>query len=128
MVLWLLTKRFGISPWLLEQESKAHISLETGFALPNMNEINTKNMKCTWPTQAPTQGDPTRPIFHWLALGAPGFAVAAPVSRWVHRGLRWVRRGFGYQHVYVSPVRNGRVGDQTQCDGPTRVFSHLSGI
>ena len=33
------------------------------------NEINTKNMKCTCPTQRPNARDPTQPIFHWLALG-----------------------------------------------------------
>ena len=32
-------------------------------------EINTKNMKCTWPTQDFCVGDPTQPIFHWLVLG-----------------------------------------------------------
>ena len=29
------------------------------------NEINTKNMKCTCPTQRPNARDPTPPIFHW---------------------------------------------------------------
>ena len=37
--------------------------------LPNANEINTKNMKFTCPTQRPKARDPTQPIFHWLAFG-----------------------------------------------------------
>ena len=37
--------------------------------LPNANEIDTNNMKCTCPTPAPRVGDPTPPIFHLLALG-----------------------------------------------------------
>ena len=37
--------------------------------LPNANEIDTKNMKCTWPMQDPMPGDPKQTIFHWLALG-----------------------------------------------------------
>ena len=36
---------------------------------PNANEIYTKNMKCTWPTQKFCVWYPTQPIFHWLALG-----------------------------------------------------------
>ena len=32
-------------------------------------EIDTNNMKCTFPTRAPTRGDPTLPIFNQLALG-----------------------------------------------------------
>ena len=52
--------------------------------LPNANEIDTKNMKCTWPMRAPMQGDPTRPIFHVLALGL----------RWVREASHWVREAF----------------------------------
>ena len=37
--------------------------------VPDANEMNTKNMKCTCPTQRPNARDPTQPIFHWLALG-----------------------------------------------------------
>ena len=32
--------------------------------LQNADEINTKNMKCTCPTPAPTPEGPTPPIFH----------------------------------------------------------------
>ena len=33
--------------------------------LPNVNEIDTNNMKSTWPTQNFCVGDPPPPIFHW---------------------------------------------------------------
>ena len=33
------------------------------------NEMDTNNMKCTCPMQDFCVGDPTQPIFHWLALG-----------------------------------------------------------
>ena len=36
--------------------------------LTNGNEMDTNNMKSTWPTPAPRVGDPMRPIFHLLAL------------------------------------------------------------
>ena len=39
--------------------------------LPNANEIDTNNMKSTWPTRAPTPGDPMQTIFHWFTLGPP---------------------------------------------------------
>ena len=37
--------------------------------VPYANEISTNNMKCTWPTRKFCVGDPTQPIFHWLAFG-----------------------------------------------------------
>ena len=37
--------------------------------LTNANEMDTNNMKSTWPTPAPSVGEPTPPIFHQLALG-----------------------------------------------------------
>ena len=81
-------------PMAVGQESKAHVPLETGFALPNTNEINKKSTKCTWPTQAPTQGNPTQPIFHWLALGAPGFALGAPGFALGPQGFALGAQGF----------------------------------
>ena len=44
---------------LWERKAKANIPLKTA------NEINTKNIKCTCPTQRPNARDPTQPIFHW---------------------------------------------------------------
>ena len=42
---------------------KAHIPLKPRACwLPNASEIDKNITKYTWPMQAPTQGDPTRPI------------------------------------------------------------------
>ena len=41
----------------------------TGIWPPNANEMDTTNIKYTWPTRDPTPGYQTQPIFHWLALG-----------------------------------------------------------
>ena len=55
----------GEAPSVREVGTKAHIPLESRFALaPNTNEIYTKKMKCTWPTQTICVWDPTQPIFH----------------------------------------------------------------
>ena len=59
--------------------------------VPNVNEIDTNNMKCTWPTRAQTRGDPTRPIFHQLSLGV---AMGICDSRWVDWDSRWVQESF----------------------------------
>ena len=37
--------------------------------LTNANEMDTNNMKSTWPTPAPRIGDPMPHIFHLLTLG-----------------------------------------------------------
>ena len=51
-------------------DCKAHNPLKTPLRwIPNANEINTENMKCTWPTPAPPVGEPMPPIFHLLTLG-----------------------------------------------------------
>ena len=52
--------------------------------VPYVNEIDTNNMKCIWPTQAPMPGDPTPPILHLLALG----------QHWVRWDKRWVCEAF----------------------------------
>ena len=36
---------------------------------PNANKINTKYMKCTWPTLAPRVGDPTHLYSTWSCKG-----------------------------------------------------------
>ena len=71
--------------------------------LPNANDIDTKHMKCTWPMQAPTRGDPSQTIFHWLTLGPWGFALGP--------------QGFLDTNMLVSPTRNGHVGGLNQRDG-----------
>ena len=61
------------------------------------NEINTQNMKCTWPMRAPTQGDPTRNIFHWLALGPCMGVRGGSLRVCVGSVMLWLN--FEYQHV-----------------------------
>ena len=55
--------------------------------VPNANKIDTNNMKSTWPTRAPTRGNPSPPIFHQLTLG---LALGDCDLCWVHCDLRWV--------------------------------------
>ena len=70
--------------------TKADISLEIASALATQcDEIDTNNMTATWPTRAPTQGDPMQPIFHLLALG---LTLGIIGSRWACQALRWVQR------------------------------------
>ena len=52
-----------IYPLLFRAVTEAHIPPKMRW-VPNANEIDTNNMKCTWPTRAPTPEDPTPPIFH----------------------------------------------------------------
>ena len=61
--------------------------------LPNANEMDTNNMKCTCPTQNFCIGDPTQPIFHWLALG---FCVRANAD------FKFCVRGDGNLRVCVG--------------------------
>ena len=112
------------------QKGKAHIPLKLRLCrLPNANEINTKNMKCTCPTQRPNARDPTHPIFHWLALG---FCVGGNAN------FTFLRRGqtqilcfvsgetrilaFSDTNMLVSPAQNSGVGGLSQRQGPTQLF------
>ena len=65
--------------------------------LPNANEIDTNNMKSTWPTQKNCIGDPTLPIFHLLTLGV-GIGGNASFS------------AFRYQHVGIPNAKLWRWG------------------
>ena len=52
--------------WYITDNLKPIFHWKLGLRwLQNANEINTKNMKCTCPTPAPTPEGPTPPIFHW---------------------------------------------------------------
>ena len=79
--------------------------------IPNANEINTKNMKCTWPTPAPRVGHPAN--------------LYSTCSRW---GFAWVNANFRvgvggnanfsvfrYQHVGIGNAKSLRWGSN-----PTR--------
>ena len=97
---------------------QAHIPLQTGLAwLPNVNEMGTNNMKTTWPMPEFCVGDPTRPIFHLFMLGV---CVGCKANFSFHVE--------GNANMLVSPTQNSRIGGIAQGDGPTRVFSHFSGI
>ena len=50
--------------WNMGLKSLFHCNLGSRL-VTTPNEMSTNNMKSTWPTP----GDPTQPIFHWLALG-----------------------------------------------------------
>ena len=74
--------------------------------LSNANEIDINNLKCTWRTQAPMQGDPTRPIFHLLALGPWGLTLGP----WGFAlGLRGLALG---PHVGYPKARISRRGSR----------------
>ena len=90
--------------------------------LPNVNEINTKNMKCTRPTSVPRIGDPTPPIFHLLALGVGVWGNAnfsVPVG---------VILALLDTNMLVSSMQNCGVGGLSQREDPTRMVLHRSGI
>ena len=46
--------------------------------LPNTKEIDINNMKSTWPTRSPMQGDPTRPIITGPYTGGEVGVVSHP--------------------------------------------------
>ena len=86
--------------------------------LPNANEINTKNMKCTWPTPAPFVGDPTPPIFHLVALGVTQILAFA-------FGLTQILE-FLDTNMLVYPTRNCGVGGLSQRQDPTQMVLRRS--
>ena len=63
-------------------------------------------MKCAWPTWKFCVGDPTRPIFHWLALG---FCIGGNVN-------------------VMFLVPNCGVGGLSQPQDPTGMVLRRSGI
>ena len=85
--------------------------------LPNANEIDTNKMKSKWPTQAPTQGDPTDNIPPACIGGCVGSIVVRIGSFGVCVGST---RLLGYQHVGIGnanvscwgyyPMRNPNTG------------------
>ena len=77
--------------------------------LPNANEINTNNMKCTWPKPAPCVWDPTPPIFHLLALGV-GVGGNANFSICVGANAKF--NAFRYQHVGIPNAKLWRWGSE----------------
>ena len=63
-------QRVGILPKYLFRFLKPIFHCKLGSRwVTNANEISTNNMKCTWPMRTFCVGDPTQPLFHWLAFG-----------------------------------------------------------
>ena len=61
--------------------------------VPDANEISTKNMKCTCPTQRPNARDLTQPIFHW---------------KWGLRLLPNAKKSTHKNEMYMANARNWR--------------------
>ena len=88
--------------------------------LSNAKEIDTNDMKCTWPTWIPN-ANTQRKILHWLALGPQrlvlgrqGFALGLP--------------GILATSMLVSPTRNAHVGGLDQHEATTWRGLRCSGI
>ena len=78
---------------------KAHIPLEIVF--PTIG-IYTDNMISTW--RAPTPGQPTQCIFHWLLLGLQGMAL---FPQCICVGFARLRVGFARLRVGSARLRVG---------------------
>ena len=59
-------------------------------------------MKCTWPTLKLCVGDPTQPIFHWLASG---FCVGGNTNFMFCIGGNSNFSIFRYQHVGIPNAK-----------------------
>ena len=89
--------------------------------VPKANEMSTNNMKCTWPTQKFCVGDPTQPIFHWLALG---FCVGGNANFIFCIGCN----AFLDTNMLLSQTRNCGIGGISQRQDPTQMVLRRSGI
>ena len=77
---------------------------------PNANEINIKDMACTWATPASCIGDPTPPILHLLTLGV-GVGGNATFSVCVGSNTNFSI--FRYQHVGIPNAKLWRLGSKS---------------
>ena len=73
----------------------------------NAIEIDTINMKPTWPTRAPTRENPTRPIFHQLTSG---LMLGDCDSCLVNCDLHWVLGAFQKTRVGIGNANCSRSG------------------
>ena len=81
-------------------------------------------MKSTRPMQKICVGDPTHPIFHWLAFG---FCVGVTQILYFALGVTQILALFD-TNMLVSPTRNCGVGGLSQREDPTQMVLHHSGI
>ena len=81
------------------------------------NEMDTNNIKSTWPTPAPCIGNPKGPIFHLLALGVR-FRNNANFRVYVGSAML-----FGYQHVGIPPKKFSCWGNCTTRTPNVRGFA-----
>ena len=68
----------------------------------NVNDIDTNNMKCSWPTRAPMRGYPTQPIYHLLVLG---FALGGNANVWVCKAFLTPSCWYAQRKILVLGVR-----------------------
>ena len=105
--------------------TKAHIPLETGFALGTQREgIGSKQHEIYMPNASPSRRGHWPPIFHLLVLG-----VGVGVTQILAFALGVMQiLAFLDTNLLVSPMRNCGVGGLIQCEDPTRMVLRRSGI
>ena len=63
-------------------------------------------MKCTWPTKTICVGDPTQPIFDWLAFG---FCVGSNANFMFRVGRNASLSVFSYQYQLNLPLLKNHI-------------------
>ena len=96
--------------------------------MPDANEIDINNMKCTYPTRKFCVGDPYSIDWRWgFASGVTqilGFGVGGDAHLRVGVG----GDAFSDTNMLVSPTQNSGVGGLSQHQDPTQMFLRRSGI
>ena len=101
---------------------KACIPLEIGYP------TQMKSTQKIWNVHAQRKkfgGDPTQPIFHWLALG---FRVGVTQILKFALEVTQIFLTSLDTNMLVSPMRNCGVGGLSQRQDPTQMFLRRSGI
>ena len=81
-------------------------------------------MKCTWPTRKFCVGDPTQPIFHWLAFG---FCIGVTQILYFALGVTQTL-AFLDTNMLVSSTPNCGVWGLSQRKDPLQMVLRRSGI
>ena len=103
---WILTLIPTSSPILGRLKPIFHWILGLSW-LPNANEMDTNNMKSTWPMREFLRWGPNEPIFRLLAWGV---GVGGKTNFSVCVGSNAIFSTFGYQHVAISNAKLWRWG------------------